>query len=59
MNVLTHEHHDLFAEEVDHEKARREFLTCTLGAETYGIDILKVQEIRMTSADMGLINSAA
>jgi purine-binding chemotaxis protein CheW len=26
--------------------ARREFLTCFLGAETYGIDILKVQEIR-------------
>ena len=46
MNVLTHEHHDLFAEEADSEKARREFLTCTLGAETYGIDILQVQEIR-------------
>jgi purine-binding chemotaxis protein CheW len=28
------------------ETARREFLTCTLGDETYGIDILKVQEIR-------------
>ena len=28
------------------ERARREFLTCTLGAEAYGIDILKVQEIR-------------
>jgi purine-binding chemotaxis protein CheW len=28
------------------EKARREFLTCRLGAETYGIDILQVQEIR-------------
>jgi purine-binding chemotaxis protein CheW len=28
------------------ERARREFLTCRLGAETYGIDILKVQEIR-------------
>ncbi|MGZ5085117.1 MAG: chemotaxis protein CheW, partial [Usitatibacter sp.] len=26
--------------------ARREFLTCRLGAETYGIDILLVQEIR-------------
>jgi purine-binding chemotaxis protein CheW len=26
--------------------ARREFLTCRLGAESYGIDILKVQEIR-------------
>jgi purine-binding chemotaxis protein CheW len=28
------------------ERARREFLTCRLGAETYGIDILQVQEIR-------------
>ena len=28
------------------EAARREFLTCRLGNETYGIDILKVQEIR-------------
>jgi purine-binding chemotaxis protein CheW len=28
------------------EKVRREFLTCRLGEETYGIDILKVQEIR-------------
>jgi purine-binding chemotaxis protein CheW len=28
------------------ERPRREFLTCRLGAETYGIDILKVQEIR-------------
>ncbi len=28
------------------ERARREFLTCTLGEESYGIDILQVQEIR-------------
>jgi purine-binding chemotaxis protein CheW len=28
------------------EAPRREFLTCRLGGETYGIDILKVQEIR-------------
>ena len=28
------------------ERARREFLTCTLGDESYGIDILRVQEIR-------------
>lgn len=28
------------------EAARREFLTCRLGNETYGVDILKVQEIR-------------
>lgn len=28
------------------ERPRREFLTCRLGRETYGIDILKVQEIR-------------
>jgi purine-binding chemotaxis protein CheW len=28
------------------EAARREFLTCRLGNESYGIDILKVQEIR-------------
>jgi purine-binding chemotaxis protein CheW len=28
------------------DTARREFLTCRLGEETYGIDILKVQEIR-------------
>ena len=28
------------------EKPRREFLTCRLGAEPYGIDILRVQEIR-------------
>jgi purine-binding chemotaxis protein CheW len=28
------------------ERPRREFLTCRLGAESYGIDILRVQEIR-------------
>jgi purine-binding chemotaxis protein CheW len=28
------------------EAARREFLTCRLGEETYGVDILQVQEIR-------------
>ena len=28
------------------EAAKREFLTCRLGEETYGIDILQVQEIR-------------
>ena len=28
------------------ERARREFLTFTLGGEVYGIDILQVQEIR-------------
>ena len=28
------------------DKPRREFLTCRLGAEPYGIDILRVQEIR-------------
>ena len=28
------------------ELARREFLTCRLGGETYGVDILLVQEIR-------------
>ena len=33
-------------EERGAEKARREFLTFRLGEETYGIDILQVQEIR-------------
>jgi purine-binding chemotaxis protein CheW len=28
------------------ERPRREFLTCRLGEETFGIDILQVQEIR-------------
>ncbi len=38
---------DVFAAEATHaERPRREFLTCTLGGETYGIDILQVQEIR-------------
>ena len=32
------------------EKPRREFLTCRLGDEVYGIDILKVQEIREIDA---------
>jgi purine-binding chemotaxis protein CheW len=31
---------------VEAEAARREFLTCRLGDESYGIDILQVQEIR-------------
>lgn len=31
---------------VETEAARREFLTCRLGEESYGIDILQVQEIR-------------
>jgi purine-binding chemotaxis protein CheW len=30
----------------DAELARREFLTCRLGDESYGVDILQVQEIR-------------
>jgi purine-binding chemotaxis protein CheW len=37
--------HDGFGERVA-EQARREFLTFQLGDETYGIDILQVQEIR-------------
>jgi purine-binding chemotaxis protein CheW len=32
------------------DKVRREFLTCRLGHESYGIDILKVQEIREIDA---------
>jgi purine-binding chemotaxis protein CheW len=32
------------------DRIRREFLTCRLGEETYGIDILKVQEIRELDA---------
>jgi purine-binding chemotaxis protein CheW len=32
------------------DKVRQEFLTCRLGEETYGIDILKVQEIRELDA---------
>jgi purine-binding chemotaxis protein CheW len=28
------------------DRPRREFLTCRLGGETYGVDILRVQEIR-------------
>jgi purine-binding chemotaxis protein CheW len=28
------------------ERAKREFLTCVLGGELYGVDILQVQEIR-------------
>jgi len=32
------------------DRARREFLTFSLGEETYGIDILKVQEIRELDA---------
>ena len=39
--------HDAFEAQAEQaDRARREFLTCTLGGETYGIDILKVQEIR-------------
>lgn len=34
------------AQEPGAERPRREFLTCRLGEETYGIDILSVQEIR-------------
>lgn len=37
--------HDPFGERVA-EKAKREFLTFLLAGETYGIDILQVQEIR-------------
>ena len=35
-----------YAAEQAAEAARREFLTCRLGGEHYGIDILMVQEIR-------------
>ena len=34
----------------DKDRARREFLSCRVAAETYGIDILKVQEIREVDA---------
>ena len=34
----------------DKERPRREFLSCRVGGETYGIDILKVQEIREVGA---------
>ena len=34
------------AQSPDAAEARREFLTCRLGGEVYGIDILQVQEIR-------------
>jgi len=34
------------AQSSDSTEARREFLTCRLGGEVYGIDILQVQEIR-------------
>lgn len=33
-------------EGVADDRPRREFLTCRLGGETYGVDILRVQEIR-------------
>ena len=36
----------LYAVHGEAERARREFLTCKLGDESYGIDILQVQEIR-------------
>ena len=41
------------------DKPRREFLTCRLGEETYGIDILKVQEIREIEAVTRVPRAAA
>ena len=38
------------ADSPDKERPRREFLSCRVGDETYGIDILKVQEIREVDA---------
>ncbi len=38
------------SEAPDKDRARREFLSCRVGGETYGIDILKVQEIREVDA---------
>ena len=38
------------ADSPDKERVRREFLSCKVGGETYGIDILKVQEIREVGA---------
>jgi purine-binding chemotaxis protein CheW len=38
------------SESPDKERARREFLSCRVGDETYGIDILRVQEIREVGA---------
>jgi len=35
----------------------RELLTFTLGSEEYGIDILKVQEIRVTEAVTTIANA--
>ncbi len=39
-----------YSDSPDKERARREFLSCRVGDETYGIDILKVQEIREVDA---------
>jgi purine-binding chemotaxis protein CheW len=62
MNMLTDAHHV-----AQHEAARsdaaiagkgsREFLTFRLGAEEYGIDILKVQEIRSYEAPTRIANA--
>ena len=38
------------ADSPDKDRVRREFLSCRVGGETYGIDILKVQEIREVDA---------
>ena len=45
MDVPVREEH-FFDDGAVAEQARREFLTCRLGEETYGVDILQVQEIR-------------
>jgi purine-binding chemotaxis protein CheW len=42
-----------------HEALTREFLTFRLGLESYGIEILKVQEIRGYEAPTALVNAPA
>ncbi|TFW06678.1 chemotaxis protein CheW [Oxalobacteraceae bacterium OM1] len=44
-------------EKTDHDIAGREFLAFTLGKEEYGIDILKVQEIRGYEAVTRIANA--
>jgi purine-binding chemotaxis protein CheW len=47
MSTIAAPHSFDFGDDAAHaEKAKREFLTCRLGDELYGIDILRVQEIR-------------
>jgi purine-binding chemotaxis protein CheW len=57
--MQSQQHHAAQQAKFDHDSAGQEYLAFRLGAEEYGIDILKVQEIRGYEAVTRIANAPA